>query len=223
MNKNITYNYSTTAIVERSRDIIALAKEDLKDLTKFGASQRDIDLLEKKLNDYKRFPDDTHFAEKVREKTMQKNDAEEKLIASIRNFFLLFSIIVPTKKESRKYFPSQKLTGLKTKELISIAEKVMTVGKKFKDKLTKYNMSEDFVEDLKAQVTTTKKALKALDQVRVERIKNTTKRRDLGSSLYEQMVKLCHYGKNYWKERDKDRYKQYLLYEKKDDKIDTDN
>ena len=76
---------------------------------------------------------------------------------------------------------------------------------------------EEKMEDLKAQVTTTKKALKALDQVRVERIKNTTKRRDLGSSLYEQIVKLCHYGKTYWKDRDKERYKKYLLYAKGDE------
>ena len=135
MNKTITYNYSTSAIVERSREIIVLAKEDLKDLSKFGATQKDIDTLEKKLGEYKKFPDDKHFAEKVREKTVLKYDAEEKLITTIRNFFLIFSIIIPTKKDSKKYFPTQKLTGLKTKELIAMAERVITVGKKFKERL----------------------------------------------------------------------------------------
>ena len=217
MNKAITYNYSTSAIVERSREIIVLAKEDLKDLSKFGASQKDIDLLEKKLNEYKKFPDDKHFAEKVREKTQLKYNAEEKLITTIRNFFLLFSIIIPTKKESKKYFPTQKLTGLKTKELILMGERVITVGKKFKERLQKYNMNDDFFENLKTYISATKKSVKNLDQVRVERIKNTNKRRDLGSALYEQIVKLCHYGKTYWKDRDKERYKKYLLYVKSDE------
>lgn len=217
MNKTITYNYSTSAIVERSREIIVLAKEDLKDLSKFGATQKDIDTLEKKLNEYKKFPDDKHFAEKVREKTLLKYDAEEKLITTIRNFFLLFSIIIPTKKDSKKYFPTQKLTGLRTKELIAMGERVITVGKKFKERLQKYNMSDDFFDNLKTYISATKKTVKNLDQVRLERIKNTNKRRDLGSALYEQIVKLCHYGKTYWKDRDKDRYKKYLLYVKSDE------
>jgi hypothetical protein len=217
MNKTITYNYSTSAILERSREIIVLAKDDLKDLAKFGASQKDIDNLEKKLAEFKKFPDDKHFAEKVREKTQLKYDAEEKLITTIRNFFLIFSIIIPTKKDSKKYFPTQKLTGLKTKELIAMGEKVINVGKKFKERLLKYDMSEDFFENLKSHISTAKKAVKNLDQVRLERIKNTNKRRDLGSALYEQIVKLCHYGKTYWKERDKERYKKYLLYVKADE------
>ena len=217
MNKTITYNYSTSAIVERSREIIALAKEDLKDLSKFGASQKDIYLLEKKLTEFKKFPDDKHFADKVREKTLQKYEAEEKLIATIRNFFLIFSILIPTKKESKKFFPTQKLTGLKTKELISMAEKVISVGKKFKERLMKYDMSDEYFENLKTYITSAKKAVKQLDQVRLERIKNTNKRRELGAALYEQIVKLCHYGKTYWKERDKERYKKYLLYIKSED------
>lgn len=217
MNKTITYNYSTSAIVERSREIIVLAKEDLKDLSKFGATQKDIDTLEKKLGEYKKFPDDKHFAEKVREKTLLKYDAEEKLITTIRNFFLIFSIIIPTKKDSKKYFPTQKLTGLKTKELIAMAERVITVGKKFKERLLKYDLNDDYFENLKSHISTAKKAVKNLDQVRLERIKNTNKRRDLGSALYEQIVKLCHYGKTYWKERDKERYKKYLLYVKPDE------
>ena len=204
-------------MVERSRQIIVLAKEDLKDLAKFGATQKDIDSLEKKLAEFKKFPDDKHFAEKVKEKTLLKYDAEEKLITTIRNFFLLFSILIPAKKESKKYFPTQKLTGLKTKELIAMAEKVITVGKKFKERLLKYDMNDDYFENLKSYIATAKKTLKNLDQVRLERIKNTNKRRDLGSSLYEQIVKLCHYGKTYWKDRDKERYKKYLLYAKGDE------
>lgn len=218
MKKSITYNYSTTAIIERSRAIIALTKEDLKDLAKFGASQKDIDALEKRLAEFKKFPDDKHFAEKVKEKTLQKYKAEEKLITMVRNFFLHFSIIVPSKKESKKYFPSQKLTGIKTKELIAIAEKVILVGKRFKEKLATYNMSDSYLDDLKTNITSAKKTLKSLDQVRLERLKNTNKRRDLGAILYEQIVKLCHYGKTYWKERDAERYKKYLLYVKNDDK-----
>ena len=223
MKKSITYNYSTSAIIERSREIIALTKEDLKDLAKFGASQKDIDALEKRLAEYKKFPEDGHFAEKVREKTQRKYEAEEKLICMVRNFFLQFSIIVPTKKESKKYFPSQKLTGLKTKELIAVAEKVMSVGKKFKEKLSKHEITDEYLDDLKANIVNTKKTLKALEQVRLERIKNTTKRRDLGSTLYEQIAKLCHYGKTYWKERDAERYKKYLLYIKSDNKNTDDN
>jgi hypothetical protein len=223
MNKTITYNYSTTAIVTRSREIIALAKADLKDLSKFGASQRDIDLLEKKLTEYKKFPDDGFFSEKVKDKTQEKYDAEEKLIQMVRNFFLIFSIIIPTKKESKKYFPSQKLTGLKTKELIGVGEKVITVGKKFKERLSKYDIADDYFEKLKTHITATKKALRTLEQVRLERLRNTNKRRDLGAILYEQIAKLCHYGKTYWKERDKERYKKYLLYVKNDDKNELDN
>lgn len=222
MKKSITYNYSTTAIIERSRAVIALTKEDLKDLAKFGASQKDIDALEKRLAEYKKFPDDKHFAEKVKEKTLQKYEAEEKLITMVRNFFLHFSIIVPSKKESKKYFPSQKLTGIKTKELIAVAEKVIVISKKFKEKLDTLNMSSTYIDDLKTNIAAAKKTLKSLDQVRLERIKNTNKRRELGAFLYEQIVKLCHYGKTYWKERDAERYKKYLLYVKNDNKDEKD-
>lgn len=223
MRKSITYNYSTAAIIEKGQAIASLTKEDLKKFEKFGVSQKDIDQLEKKISEYSKFPEDNFFAEKVRKQTHCKYEAEEKLIGQIRNFFLQFSIIVPTKKETKKYFPSQKLTGLKTQELIDIARKVVTVYHKFKDKLTKYNISEQYITELKEHITTTRKTLKALEEVRQDRIKNTTKRRDLGSMLYEKIAKLSRYGKTYWKERDQDRYKEYLLYVKDDNKIEDEN
>ncbi len=220
MKKPLTYNYSTTAIIERGHELAILAKEDLKVLEKFGASQKDIDQLEKKIAEYKKFPEDAHFAEIVREKTLLKYEAEQKLITTVRNFFLQFSIIIPSKKESKKYFPSQKLTGLKTKDLIAIAEKAITVGKRFKDQFARLELPDTNLDEIRTLISATKKTVKSLDQVRVDRIKNTNKRRDLGSTLYEQIVKLCRYGKIYWKDRDEERYKKYLLYVKNDNKID---
>ncbi|MCQ2252483.1 MAG: hypothetical protein MJZ61_03420 [Bacteroidales bacterium] len=223
MKKSITYNYSSSEIIERGHTIAQLTKEDLKKFEKFGVSQKDIDQLEKKLAEFKKFPEDGIFAEKVREKTHLKYDAEDKLITQIRNFFLQFSIIVPTKKETKKYFPSQKLTGLKSFELIEIGEKVVAVYKKFKEKLQKHEIDDQYILDLKAQISATKKTLKILENVRQERIRNTTKRRDLGSNLYEKIAKLSHYGKTYWKERDINRYKNYLLYVKNSDKTEETN
>jgi len=200
-----------------------LTKQDLSNFEKFGVTQKDIDQLEKKLAEYRKFPEDGTFAEKVREKTHLKYDAEDKLINQIRNFFLQFSIIVPTKKETKKYFPSQKLTGLKSFELLEIGEKVVSVYKKFKEKLAKHEITDQYIAELRQQISATKKTLKVLESARMERIKNTTKRRELGSLLYEKIAKLSHYGKTYWKERDQEKYKAYLLYVKNDNKNDDTN
>ncbi len=218
MKRSITYNYSSSEIIERGETISQLTKQDLGNFEKFGVTQKDIDQLEKKLAEYRKFPEDGTFAEKVREKTHLKYDAEDKLITQIRNFFLQFSIIVPTKKETKRYFPSQKLTGLKSHELIEIGEKVVTVFKKFKEKLSKHEIDDQYIAELRQQISATKKTLKVLESARQERVKNTTKRRELGSLLYEKIAKLSHYGKTYWKERDQERYKAYLLYVKNNSK-----
>lgn len=223
MKKSITYNYSASEIIARGETIAALTKEDLKNFEKFGVTQKDIDQLEKKLAEYRKFPDDSIFAEKVREKTHLKYEAEDKLITQIRNFFLQFSIIVPTKKETKKHFPSQKLTGLKSVELLEMGDKVISVYKKFKEKLAKHEITEQYITELRQQISATKKTLKVLENARQERIKNTTKRRDLGSMLYEKIARLSHYGKTYWKERDVEKYKAYLLYKKNSEKINDDN
>ncbi len=220
MKRSITYNYSSAEIIERGETISLLTKQDLGNFEKFGVTQKDIDQLEKKLAEYRKFPEDGTFAEKVREKTHLKYDAEDKLITQIRNFFLQFSIIVPTKKETKKYFPSQKLTGLKSHELIEIGEKVVAVFKKFKEKLSKHEINDQYIAELRQQISATKKTLKVLESARNERVKNTTKRRELGSMLYEKIAKLSHYGKTYWKERDPERYKAYLLYVKNEAKND---
>lgn len=214
MKRSITYNYSSAEIIDRGETISRLIKQDLCNFEKFGVTQKDIDQLEKKLMEYRKFPEDGIFAEKVREKTHLKYEAENKLIAHIRNFFLQFSIIVPTKKETKKYFPSQKLTGLKSHELIEMGDKVVQVYKKFKEKLSKHDISDQYITELRQQISATKKTLKALESARSERIKNTLKRRDLGSMLYEKIAKLSHYGKTYWKERDQEKYLMYLLYVK---------
>lgn len=223
MKKSITYNYSASEIIERGETISALTKEDLKNFEKFGVTQKDIDQLEKKLAEYRKFPEDGIFAEKVREKTHLKYDAEDKLITHIRSFFLQFSIIVPTKKETKKYFPSQKLTGLKSSELLEMGDKVVSVYKKFKEKLAKHEIGDEYIAELRQHISATKKILKVLESARQERIKNTTKRRELGSMLYEKIAKLSHYGKTYWKERDSEKYKAYLLYVKSDDKNEDGN
>ena len=212
MIKAVTYNYSTTEIIARGEKVSQLVKEDLEQFQRYGVTQKDIDVLEKKLEEYRKYPEDQFFADKVKAQTLEKNNQEQVLIDQIRNFFLQFSIIVPTKKETKKYFPSQKLTGIKTLELIEIAEKVIVVFKKFKDRLLRYDLTEGDIRNIRAQITLTKKTLKTLETVRRERTRNTQKRRDLGTVLYEKIAVLSHYGKTFWKDRDDDRYEAYLLY-----------
>jgi len=214
MKKASTYNYSSAEIIERGTLVAKLAEEDLQCFQKYGITQKDIDILYKRLDEYKRYPEDSFFAEKVKARTREKNEQENRLVTQIRSFFLRFSIIVPTKKETKKYFPSQKLTGIKTKELVEIGEKVLVVFKKFKDRLLKYDLTEEDILNIKAQISATKKVVKALEAVRLERTRNTTKRREIGTVLYEKIASLSHYGKTYWKDRDDKRYKDYLLYEK---------
>ncbi len=214
MKKAVTYNYSSSEIIERGTIVARLAEQDLGHFQKFGVTQKDIDMLYKRLDEYKHYPEDSFFADKVKAQTRVKNEQEERLINHIRNFFLQFSIIVPTKKETKKYFPSQKLTGIKTKELVQIGEKVITVFKKFKDRLLKYDLTEQDIKEIKTQIAATKKVMKSLEAVRHERTRNTVKRKEIGTVLYEKIANLSRYGKTYWKDRDDSRYKDYLLYEK---------
>jgi len=214
MKKASTYNYSSSEIIERGTIVAKLAEQDLQHFQKYGVTQKDIDILYKRLEEYRRYPEDSFFAEKVKAQTREKNEQEDKLINQIRSFFLRFSIIVPTKKETKKYFPSQKLTGIKTRELVEIGEKVITVYKKFKDRLLKYDLTEQDIVNIKAQISATKKVMKTLEAVRLERTRNTTRRKEIGTVLYEKIANLSHFGKTYWKDRDDSRYKNYLLYEK---------
>lgn len=214
MKKAVTYNYSATEILERGAIVAELAQRDIQHLEKYGMSQKDIDILLQKLEEYKEYPEDTFFSQRVKEQTKEKNEQEARLVNLVRNFFLMFSIIVPTKKETKKYFPTQKLTGIKTFELVEIAERVIVVYRRFKERLARYNVTEKDMADLRNEITSTKKVVKTLESVRLERTRNTQRRKELGKTLYEKIAMFSHYGKTFWKDLDDSRYKDYLLYEK---------
>ena len=88
MKKAVTYNYSTTEIIARGEKVSQLVKEDLEQFQRYGVTQKDIDVLEKKLEEYRKYPEDQFFADKVKAQTLEKNNQEQVLIDQIRNFFL---------------------------------------------------------------------------------------------------------------------------------------
>ena len=212
MTTQLTYNYSAAEITSRCRQIIQLVSNDMKMFAKFGVTEKELDTLKKKITDYENFPEDKIFADKVSAKTKIKAEKEELLRTEIRNFLLHISIVIIGKQEMKKYFKSQKITGIPTTALIEFGEKVVTVSKKFKSKLLNVGMNENDFESLKNNIKQTKTAVKELEQVRAERVKNTAKRHELGKQLYEKLVKFSSLGKNIWKGKDEEQYKNYLLY-----------
>ena len=212
MTTQLTYNYSAAEITSRCRQIIQLVSNDMKMFAKFGVTEKELDTLKKKIIDYENFPEDKIFADKVSAKTKVKAEKEELLRTEIRNFLLHISIVIIGKQEMKKYFKSQKITGIPTTALIEFGEKVVTVSKKFKSKLLNVGMTENDFESLKNNIKQTKTAVKELEQVRSERVKNTAKRHELGKQLYEKLVKFSSLGKNIWKGKDEEQYKNYLLY-----------
>jgi len=212
MTTQLTYNYSAAEITSRCRQIIQLVSNDMKMFAKFGVTEKELDTLKKKIIDYENFPEDKIFADKVSAKTKVKAEKEELLRTEIRNFLLHISIVIIGKQEMKKYFKSQKITGIPTTALIEFGEKVVTVSKKFKSKLLNVGMNENDFESLKNNIKQTKTAVKELEQVRAERVKNTAKRHELGKQLYEKLVKFSSLGKNIWKGKDEEQYKNYLLY-----------
>ena len=212
MTTQLTYNYSAAEITSRCRQIIQLVSNDMKYFSKYGVTEKELDLLKKKIADYENFPEDKIFADKVSEKTKVKSEKEAFLRTEIRNFLLHISIVIIGKQEMKKYFKSQKITGIPTTALIEFGEKVTTVSKKFKAKLLNVGLKEEDFDNLKDCIKQAKTAVKELEQVRAERVKNTTKRHDLGKQLYEKLVKFASLGKNIWKGRNEENYKNYLLY-----------
>ena len=212
MTTQLTYNYSSAEITSRCRQIIELVGNDMKHFAKFGVTEKELETLKKKIADYETFPEDKIFAEKVSNKTRVKTEKEEHLRVEIRNFLLHISIVIIGKQEMKKYFKSQKITGIPTTALIEFGEKVVTVAKKFKSKLLNVGLKEEDFESLKNNIKQTKAAVKELEAVRAERVKNTARRHELGKQLYEKLVKFSSLGKNIWKGKDEEQYKRYLLY-----------
>ncbi|MBR6177028.1 MAG: hypothetical protein IKQ70_03975 [Bacteroidales bacterium] len=212
MTTQLTYNYSAAEITSRCRQIIELVGNDMKLFAKFGVTEKELETLKKKISDYETFPEDKIFAERVSSKTRVKTEKEEILRVEIRNFLLHISIVIIGKQEMKKYFKSQKITGIPTTALIEFGEKVVTVSKKFKSKLLNVGLKEEDFENLKNNIKQTKAAVKELESVRAERVKNTARRHELGKQLYEKLVKFSSLGKNIWKGKDEEQYKRYLLY-----------
>lgn len=219
MEKQLTYNYSAEEITRRCRTIIKLAKEDIKYFEKFGLNIKDFDQLAQQVSVYESFPEDSIFAKKVSEKTKKKSDDEQTLKVEIRNMLLHISVLFSTKEDMKKYFKSQKITGIPASELIEFGEKVYKTANTLKAKLIASGMVQEDFDNFKQTIKALKVSLKDLEVVRQERLQKTDKRRELGKSLYEKLVKYSTIGKNIWKQRDTERYQSYLLYKSYYEKI----
>ncbi|MCQ2975411.1 MAG: hypothetical protein MJ211_11455 [Bacteroidales bacterium] len=212
MKKTVTYNYSSSEITSKGRQLIQLVLNDMEYFSKFGVTEKEIETFKKRITDFENYPDDKIFAEDVSEKTKVKNEKEKDLKEYTRIFLLHLSIIIVGKQEMKKYFKTQKVTGIPIKELIDLADKVLNVAKKFKTKLSVVGLKSEEFDKYKDIIKSTRDASKELEVSRAERVKHTNKRRDLGRILYEKMVKFSALGKNIWKDKNEENYKRYLLY-----------
>ena len=219
MDKQLTYNYSSTEITSRCRVIIDLVKRDINQFNKFGITEEDLDKMANDIKTFEEFPEDKLFATKVSDKTRIKDANETLLKTDIRNVLLHISVVMQGKDDMKKYFKSQKVTGIPVGELIEFAEKVLKVANQFKAKLNNAGLRQEDFDNFKARIKNLRNALKELEVVRIERVKTTDKRRELGKNLYEQLVKYSTIGKTIWKTKDPERYKSYLLYDEYYQKI----
>lgn len=211
------HNFQDAELYLISMESLSLAKKDLSLFKAYGYGEDKLRKFFQRCEAFRDFPDDDEFLGDQMLLTEKKYAAAENLKASIRSLMTRVATKYGNRSGRYRKFGANKVGDMTDAQLLFCGRRVVRVARGQIDFLADVGVNEHVLKRIQEATRQFEKAVNLqMDRV-AERDIGVERRIDKGNKLYEELVILCNIGKDIWREKDRQRYDQYCLYESNND------
>ena len=187
-------------------------RRDQEIMATYGVTAKAIDDLEADNELLKVTPTDEELQSELSEKTRSKNETAELLREPIRSIKVRAIKAFGSNSPEVKGFGAANLSQLSDNGLIRAGRSVLRMCKKKFDKLTVKGLTQQMLDDLGVLIKKFDALIDDVAEAEETHREATALRNQLATKVYNALIEMFDYGKDYWKGKDEIKYQEYVMF-----------
>ena len=212
MNKRRNYSMDDSELIQYAQKVIANLKRDRALLERFGYSNEKIAAIEVLISEFKLIITDRALSAKVQQVTSAKEKLRGQLERLCREVFAIANNNL--EKAYIREFGDQYVSHMRDSKLILNSRTMLRAMGLYTDKLSSQGLTSELMASVLETLDLFDKIIEEKEMALTSRKVGTDLRILKGNILYEDIIKVCNYGKTVWLGVDDRRAHDYTPYRK---------
>ena len=187
-------------------------RRDQEMMASDGVTAKAIDDLEADNELLKETPTDEELQSELSEKTRSKNETAELLREPIRSIKVRAIKTFGSNSPEMKGFGAANLSQLSDNGLIRAGRSVLRMCKKKFAKLAEKGLTQQMLDDLDVLIKKFDALIDEVAEAEETHREATAQRNQLATKVYNALMEMFDYGKDYWKGKDEIKYNEYVMF-----------
>jgi len=192
---------------------VDLIERDAAVLLPYGVDDNYKTELEGLTEQLKEFPTDEELQGNVTDLTETKDASADTVKVDIRSVMVRVKNRFGEKTGKYRMFGTAGMDEMTDSNLHKCGKRVVRMATKFLTQLASKGLTQGMIDDLALKVSTFDDDIDAQDDAIRARDNSTEDRLELGNELYNKIVELFDFGKDYWITRSESNYNDYVIYD----------
>lgn len=209
---NRAFAFSNAELLTVARQLGQYVARDAKEFASYGYTKEAAKLLKTRLAAFEALPSDLELEQMQAETTQFKAAREAFLKQSIREIINRARLLYGEDAPKYKRFGAKGLDSLKDADLSMCGKRVADVATALLTELAVRGVTADMITNLGSARQSFDEAMLEQGKIMSDRGTATNERIRCANELYAFTVELAEAGKAIWHDKDKARYRDYVLY-----------
>ncbi len=208
-----TYNINKDDLLKLLSSLIQLIKRDKEVLLSLGIDEMVFDQIDKQFSEIDTLPDDKIVGANKLEATRKRKQLE----LEFRNEVIRLLSLIKIREdvvEGAKDFQKSALYNIKPTFLIDYGEKIAKFAAMNMKAFKPVGVTSELIMNINIKLNALKEAQNECVTLADLRNNNTIARTEKLNALYKKVKGVSEIAKNYWKERNDQRYNDFVIYKK---------
>lgn len=211
------FNFSYAELIQLGDQTGKLIKRDISVLADYGVDEAIKQWIADKTMQLKDFSTDEELEGEVTDATEIKDSLADEVKVMIRSIMVRVKNKFGEKSGKYRMFGIKGMNELNDENLFRCGKRVIRVAGKFLSDLASKGLTQAHIDDFAVKNKAFDDAIDDKDEVVRSRDNLTEDRLELANVLYEEIVNINDYGKDYWITKNEAKYNDYVLNDRGDD------
>jgi hypothetical protein len=208
-----SYGMSDGALVELTDETILFGTRDTTELTPQGVTSARLDALGDNRDDFNAMEDDEEWSGLVSEKTEEKNAAAALCQTKVHNIRRMAANVFGEGTAKFRRFRFEGINDLLEDKRPKAYRRVLRRATDALALLTAEGLTTTLLTEFEDAIQDYDDKLEAVEDTVADRDNATEARIILGNLIYDEVVKICNTGKDYWFDKSEAKYNDYIIYD----------
>jgi hypothetical protein len=211
------YNIPDADLYVQCMETVKNAHRDIKEFTTYGYDIEKLKGFKAICDRFHALPDDDEVVGDQMIATEKKDLSAEQLKTAVRSVMTRVEMKYNNRSGRYRKFGTAKMGDMSDPQLLFCGRRVVRVARKEQDFYAEVGLTEQIISRVQDAAQAFENALNIQQDKVADRDISVERRMEQGNKMYQELIVVSNIGKDYWAEKDRVKYENYVLYESNND------